>query len=264
MPFISFDPEKCNRDHICIRECPFNILQAGADGLPEMISGAEAVCLKCGHCVAVCPTDAVTLMNTLPETCEPVSREFVFSEEAVAHLLKSRRSVRVYKDKPVPRDLMENLLDMVRWAPTAKNFQPVQWTVCDDREKLRRMAGLTVEWLRKGNMFPDIWDAWEKGEDMILRDAPVLAIAHASEKALNPPADCAIAVTSLELAASALGVGGCWAGFFMRAASMYAPLAQMLELPPEHKVYGALMLGYPKFRYHRIPPRDVLLKVQWL
>jgi len=255
MKLISIDSEKCKKDGICIEECPFNILVENADGIPEMAPGADAVCMKCGHCLAVCPAGAVTLEGVSPESCEAARKYPIVDESTMEALLKNRRSVRVYKNRPVPREAIDHLMEMVRWAPTAKNLQPVHWRLVDDREKIREMARLTIEWFRADGMFPEIVNAWEAGEDMILRDAPLLAVAHTPTNGLNPPADCAIAATSLEIAATAYGIGGCWAGFFMRAANNYGPMADYLNLPEGHAVYAALMLGYPKFKYHRIPRR---------
>ncbi len=264
MKLISVDVEKCKKDGICITECPFNILRETSDGIPEMIPGAEEFCMKCGHCLAVCPSAALTMDGISPESCEPVRKDIIFEEDAVEFLMKSRRSVRVYKDKLVPRETVGRLMEMMRWVPTAKNFQPVHWTLVDDRKKIRKMAGMVIDWFRESNVFPEIIDIWDnRGEDMILRDAPLLAVAHSHREALNPPADCAIAVTSLELAGSAMGIGGCWAGFFMRAANNYAPLKAYLNLPEGHEVYAGLMMGYPKFAYHRIPPRHEQ-KVRWI
>ncbi|GBC60585.1 nitroreductase [Desulfonema ishimotonii] len=262
MALISIDAEKCKKDGICIRECPFNILRANEENIPEMIPGAEAVCLRCGHCLAVCPTGAVTFDGISPEACEPAADAGI-SVSAIARLVKNRRSVRVYKNKPVPRDIVEKMMDIVRWAPTAKNVQPVHWTLVDDREKIHKMAGMVIEWLRQNKVFPEIVAAWDGGEDIILRDAPLLAIAHTGADGLNPPADCAIAATTLELVASGLGIGGCWAGYFMRGANSFEPLKQYLNLPEGHRVYTALMLGYPKFKYHRIPPRQDA-KLSWM
>lgn len=263
MQLIAIDTEKCKKDGICITECPFNLLKENSDGIPGMIPGGDATCMKCGHCLAVCPTGALTFGGGAPDLCEPVKKDLTIEADAMAHLLKTRRSVRVYKDKPVPRETAGRLMDMMRWAPTAKNLQPVHWTLVDDRQKIRKMAGMTIDWFRECNVFPEIIATWDNGgEDLVLRDAPFLAIAHAHKDALNPPADCAIAVTTLELAASAMGIGGCWAGFFMRAANNYAPLEAYLDLPGGHNVYAALMLGYPKFRYQRIPAREGE-KVRW-
>jgi nitroreductase len=79
--------------------------------------------------------------------------------------------------------------------------------------------------------------------------------AHAPDGGLNPATDCVIAITTIELAAHALGAGACWAGFFTRAAAKYAPLIEALALSEGHKVRAALMLGTPRYRYLRVPPR---------
>ena len=264
MQLLTIDEHKCNKDSLCILECPFNLLAEDEDGVPVMIAGGEENCLRCGHCLAVCPTGAITLENIAPTTCEIAENPEHIGIDAMERLLKNRRSVRMYKNKPIPRAEVGRLMDMVRWAPTAKNLQPVHWTLVDTRETITKMAGMTVDWLRNNQLYPEIVTAWqERGEDMILRSAPLLVICHAHKEALNPPVDCAIAATSLELAASAMGIGGCWAGFFMRAANMHAPLANFLDLPDNHSVHAALMLGYPKFTYQRVPARQAE-KTRWL
>lgn len=67
-------------------------------------------------------------------------------------------------------------------------------------------------------------------------------------------ADGAIALTFAELAAVSYGLGTCWAGFVMMAARSEAAAAA-LRLPAGHKLLGAMMIGYPKVNYHRIPLR---------
>ncbi|MDH7500911.1 MAG: nitroreductase family protein, partial [candidate division NC10 bacterium] len=57
------------------------------------------------------------------------------------------------------------------------------------------------------------------------------------------------------LAAVSWGLGTCWAGYFHAALNYYPPLAQGIGLPPGHQGFGAMMIGYPKYRYHQIPPR---------
>lgn len=263
MNLIQIDTEKCVQDKLCIIECPFNVLRENSEKFPEVDPATEYMCMQCGHCLAVCPTGALTLEGVGPEGCEPASRDIIVGVPEMEALLKNRRSVRVYKNKPVAREQATHLMEMVRWAPTAKNLQPVHWLLVDDKEKIHELAGMTIEFLKAGGVFPEMIAAWETGEDMVMRDAPLLAIAHAANDALNPSADCAIAVTSLELAATSYGIGSFWAGFFMRASNQYAPIAEYLNLPEKHAVYAALALGYPKFRYHRIPQRQPN-KVSWL
>jgi len=256
MKLIQIDAEKCKKDKLCIIECPFNILRENSDGIPEVIPEAEAMCMKCGHCLAVCPSGALTLDGVSPESCDPSRKDIVVDAAAMEDLLKNRRSVRVYKKKPVEREQVAHLMEMLRWAPTAKNLQPVHWLLIDDGEKIRELAGMTIEWLKAGGVYPEIVEAWEGGEDMILRSAPLIAIAHAATDGLTPAVDCAIAATSLDLAATSYGIGSFWAGFFMLASNQYAPISEYLKLPDNHAVYSALALGYPKFKYHRIPQRQ--------
>jgi nitroreductase len=68
--------------------------------------------------------------------------------------------------------------------------------------------------------------------------------------------DSAIALSYMDLAAPSLGLGCCWAGFFMIAAGSWPPLAEAFQLPEGHKSFGAMMVGYPKFRYQRLPERN--------
>ena len=65
----------------------------------------------------------------------------------------------------------------------------------------------------------------------------------------------ALALSYFELCAPALGLGSCWGGYFYSAVNAYPPLYEGLGLPPDHKAFGAVMVGYPKLRYQRLPLR---------
>ena len=96
---------------------------------------------------------------------------------------------------------------------------------------------------------------WEDGNDVILRDAPVLIVTHAEKDNRAAPSTCTIALTYLELAAISMGLGCCWAGYFNAAATTFPPMMEALSLPRGHQCFGAMMVGYPKFNYHRLPTR---------
>jgi nitroreductase len=91
---------------------------------------------------------------------------------------------------------------------------------------------------------------------MICRGAPHLIIACAPKDYPWAATDCAIALTYLELAAPSFGIGACWGGFFTAAARQWAPLQETLALPADQIVCGAMMVGYPRYRYHRLPLRN--------
>ena len=262
MSFIKVDYSKCKKDAICIDTCPLGAFVEDEQRFPRMKDGAEEMCISCGHCVAVCPHGALQVGDIKPQDCQPID-EVGIDRKVVAHLLQTRRSIRRFKKQSVPHDELADIIDMARWAPSARNSQPIHWIVVSQPEQVHQIAAMVIDWMQPKEIMPAMVAAWEAGEDMVLREAPHLIIAHASTNGFKPVIDCSIAVTSLELAASALGIGVCWAGLFMMAANEHPPLIKELSLPEDHQVYAALMLGYPKYRYQRIPPRRKL-NVQWL
>jgi nitroreductase len=104
--------------------------------------------------------------------------------------------------------------------------------------------------------------AWEAGKDPVLRGAPALVVAHAPTSYPLAQVDSTAALTFLDLAAPTLGLGACWAGFFMMAAAQVPALQQALALPEGHACFGALMIGYPQYAYNRLPTRKTAV-VSW-
>ena len=181
--------------------------------------------------------------------------------------MKSRRSIRNYKNIPVPREEVEKLLDITRFSPTGHNDQDVQWRVFDKKDTLIAIADSVVDYFRhilKTNPKPELpFDLeelihnYEKGNDIVLRHAPVLLVTHSDKNRPMASTNCHIALTTMELAAKACGLGTCWAGFIMfTAMSGYKPLVKLLNLPEDQQFQGAMLLGYPKFHYKRIPARN--------
>ncbi len=255
MSFISIDRKLCTKDNLCIRECPAGILLADADGFPEPKPEAIDNCIQCGHCQAVCPCDALTLRGVSPKN-QPPALKLPVDWEIMAGLIKSRRSIRQYKQTPVAPEMLDKLLDVTRWAPTGGNSQIVRWLLVEKPETIKEIVRLTAEWARGNEPFKFLAGAWNAGRDVILRGAPVLAIAYAGNEYGSHQSDCLIAATTLELAASSQGIGVCWAGFFMAACGFgYKPLLEFLGIPADKKVHAALMLGYPQYGFKRIPTR---------
>ena len=267
MPLFTIHQKKCKRDGICAAECPAQVIfQADKKSFPAPIENAEEFCIHCGHCVAVCPYGAIELEDMPAADCEIITQEMLPDEAAVRHFLEARRSIRQYKDKPVPRKILEELIATARYAPTGSNKQQVHWTIFQRAEEVHELAALVVDFMKL--MLPDTTDeavirrfrrivgAWDSGRDRIMRGAPHLVLVHSPTDMSFPAADCAIAITYLELYAFARGLGTCWAGYFTAAANAYEPLIKKLGLPSGHQCYGAVMLGYPQYGYHRIPRRN--------
>lgn len=274
MSMIVIDEKKCKRDGICVAECPLQIIEIkDAASFPTLVEDAEQRCIKCGHCVAVCPHGAFThtMLNT--ESFSPVKKEFTLTVEQAGHFLRSRRSIRSYQERAVEHEKLAKLIDIARYAPTGTNSQMVSWTVVDSRPKVAQLTGMAIdlfrEMIRTKSRFVKKYrldkavSAWDQGVDRICRGAPALVIAHAPKDYALAVIDCTSALAYLDLFAPALGLGTCWAGFFMVAVSQWQPLQQALALPEGNVACGVMMVGYPKYKYRLLPPRNEP-KIGWM
>jgi nitroreductase/NAD-dependent dihydropyrimidine dehydrogenase PreA subunit len=266
LKLIAIDEQKCNKDGICADECPMGIIQLqGENGYPEVSPAGEASCINCGHCVAVCPNGALSHRDIAIQDCPPVRKELAIDEQQAVQLLRSRRSIRQYRDKPVEKEKIQRLIEIARYAPTGGNSQLVEWLVVTDRSRIRSLAEKTVAWMRHAieqdtqDMLPPYFSkmvvAWDAGHDAILRNAPALVVASAPQAAANGMVDLTLALSYLELAAPTLGLGTCWAGLLCRALSFSPSLKEAIGLSVNHPHYYPMMLGYPRVKYQRLPER---------
>lgn len=143
--------------------------------------------------------------------------------------IRTRRSIRKYQDRPVPEELVRQVLAAAMSAPSARNAQPWQFVVIDDR----RLLGEIPQINRNAWMAPD---------------AP-LGILVCGELALEKSAgywvvDCAAAAENLLLAAHAVGLGAVWTGVYPRQQRIDG-LHELLGLPEGVVPHTLILLGYP-------------------
>ena len=161
-------------------------------------------------------------------------------------LVRQRRSVRRYSDRPVAKEDILKCLEAARLAPSACNSQPWHFIVIDDPALRTRIAGRIFTGIYSMNKFA--------------QEAPVL-VAVVSERSRLLASlggqvrdtryrlvDLGIATEHFILQAEELGIGSCWIGWFDEKA-----LKQELMLPFGKKIDVVISLGYP--REEKIVPR---------
>jgi len=266
MSLIKIDEAKCERDRFCVLECPAGILKlADKNSFPVMIPQGEQACLQCGHCVAICPHDALHHVNIPTEESPLISKELAINNEQAVQFVRSRRSIRRFKKQPVEKQTIQQIVDNARYAPTGGNSQLLRWMVHTDEAGIKKMAELTIEWMRSviasgsdNNMasyLPMIIAAWDAGVNTVTHDAPCIVFASAPGAYENGMVDLSIALSYFELMAMSSGLGTCWLGLMAMALKDSDPLKEAAGLPKSHTHFYPMVVGYPKFKYHRLPER---------
>ncbi len=267
MSIFVIDEQKCHKDGICVAECPVRIIEMpDPEAPPRPIAGAEELCINCGHCAAVCPHGALSLASMPLDLMPAIRKELEITPEQAEQFLRSRRSIRAYKKEELDRATLQKLIELARFAPSGHNSQPLQWLVISGREQLKALGGVVVEWMRWVIKEQPAMAAlmhlertvggWEAGMDVVLRNAPHVVIAHCEKENRFGPQAGTLALGYLELAAFSLGLGACWAGYFQAASLFFPPMQKALGLPAGHLPLGCMMVGKPKFHYHRLPLRN--------
>jgi nitroreductase len=139
-------------------------------------------------------------------------------------LILSRRSIRSYEDKEITQEILRQVLEAGRQAPSAANRQPFRFVVVTDFEVKNEFSK---------SLF---------GKHM--KNAPVVVVGCADEKSLLTGkwavVDTTIALQNIVIAAWTFGVGSCWIGSFSEE-----KVKELLKIPSKWKVVALLTLGYP-------------------
>jgi nitroreductase/NAD-dependent dihydropyrimidine dehydrogenase PreA subunit len=274
MSLFYINAEKCSKCGICAAVCPAKIITLNdGDALPGATEGADSLCIKCGHCVAVCPQGAFSHRDMPISHCPQVQQEWLFNPDRLEHFLRARRSIRHFKAETVEPGVLSRIMEIACFAPSNHNSQPIYWTVVSGRDEVKKLSGKVADYIRylskkdpataRVNYTPQFLVDIEAGKDPICMGAPHMIVAHAPELNSFAQTNCAIAVTYLELAAFSLGLGTCWAGYFNRAVQDWIPLQNALNIPRENLCAASLLIGYPKYNYHRLTLRNKP-RITWL
>lgn len=272
MALLKVDQQRCEKEGICVEVCPIGILALDAAAGPVVRPGMTQHCIACGHCVAACPHGALDNVRNPLSGQAPLEHFPVVAPSTALAFLRSRRSIRCYKDDPVPRELARKLLEAARYAPSGHNSQGIGYLIIDLPQDIDRISAIVAEWMmlmvetqpEPANRLhmPGIIKAHQRGDDRILRKAPLLIVATAPVELRAAQVSSYLALEYVELYAASLGLGTCWAGFAQICAQQYPPLLRFLNIPADRAVTGMMMAGFPKFSYYRLPERNPL-QVVW-
>ena len=134
------DYEKCIKCGNCVNVCSGMVLELDKDGFPKMKLFERfgwRGCWKCQHCLAVCPQGAISIFDKKAEDSLPPPPPEM--GRYMEQLVVNRRSCRRYLDRDVDPKIISRFLDALSAAPTGGNSCNVEYTVIDDKERVREI-----------------------------------------------------------------------------------------------------------------------------
>ncbi|MCK4361120.1 MAG: nitroreductase family protein, partial [Bacteroidales bacterium] len=201
---------------------------------------------------------------------------------------------RNYKDKPVPRQIINRIIDAAHSAPTGSGRSTTGVIVIDNPKKLATFSELIYEMYegleknlknpiarfiikqKKGKkilrtlqdfVMPGMhwYIRWyREGEsNEVLRDCPALMLFHSP---INEPVgaeNCLIAAFHAIMMAQVMGIGTCFNDIIPPACNRVPEIRKLLGLPDDHEIYASITMGYAKYKFNRIAPRK-LVEVRYL
>ena len=142
-----------------------------------------------------------------------------------------RRTIRRFKQKPIPFETLKKLVNAGRLAPSSANLQPIEHIVIDSSDLVEKVFE-TLKWA--GYISPD--GNPPPGEKPV---AYIIVLANKKKSPCNCERDAAAAIENMILVAIEEGIGSCWLGSID-----INKLTDILELPEHIKIDSVLALGY--------------------
>ncbi|MDD5711960.1 MAG: nitroreductase family protein [Smithellaceae bacterium] len=283
------DEDKCTGCGLCVKVCPSGTITM--EGKKAKVTGASS--LSCGHCVAVCPVDAIRVGAIDSETCR--FENFPFDERWLPHgeydttqlvrLMQSRRSCRNFRDLPVGRTLLDDLVKIGMTAPSGSNCQCWSFTVLPDRKAVVALGEGVISFFRKVNtmaekshlrMLAKLFgkdelnfyyreyyekikeriEQWERdAKDSLFHGAPAAILVGSTEGASCPVEDALLASQNILLSAHSMGLGSCLVGYAVTAMKKDPQIKKLIGIPESETVHAVMALGHPAESYQRVVGR---------
>ena len=263
MPVIS--SELCTQCMKCVADCP-------SDAINIESWNIDYSCIHCSHCVAVCPEQAVqpdfgTVTSIIDHEIQP---------ENFIHLTAVVRSCRRYKNKPVPEEMLQMLIENMKNYASASNKRSLKVTVVQSPEKIQLLNDMTEKTLMKtfkmisGKVVGGILNAIAPNlginqlraylkkhanrsktmKQQICYEAPMVLLFHGPAGKFGMVKDDAVIwATNTTHLAKTMGLGSCFIGFIVKAMEKNKTMHQTFHIPENHQVFAALTIGYPKVTY---------------
>jgi len=278
------DHKRCTLCRRCVTVCPKRVLVVEG----KRIKTVEEECILCSHCYSVCRYGAIRFD---PDALRAITMEsFEYKEKLITpgafrpgdlvNFVRSRRSVRKFKQKPLDDAVFSDLFEFAVTAPSGSNCQTWEFLALNGREKVWglaleirkffiRLNGLAKNPLVRYLSVPFIGTAliryyndhmesvemalkeFEAGNDLLFHGAPAIIIVHGKPEGSTPLEDAQFASYNMTLLAHALGLGTCYIGYAVQSINRSSSIKASLGIPSGNGIRAVLAVGYPDVKFEK-------------
>ena len=247
---------KCIGCGMCLKVCPGNMvggdvlrLENGHPMMTDQTKFGWQGCWRCQHCLAVCPTGAVSILGVWPD--EVSGKPSAAVKDDLTKLIGFRRTCRDFKKNEVDARIIDEILEAVNAVPTGGNNQRLEFSVVYTRDAMKRVYDAVFSSSQTSFLEE------EKDIDMSalrIYDAPHLFIAHKAFGERFRDGDVVeinLATAYFELLANAYGLGTVVSTYSAELLSKNKEVMRILNIPEDHRFMTVVGFGYPKYEYAR-------------
>jgi len=270
---FTVDKEKCTACGSCIKTCSSALLKPDEENHPYLPKEKDGIvgwegCYRCQHCLAVCPQGAISILDKNPD--DSILPEGQADAGQLEALMRNRRSCRSYKDREVPRDVIDEMLKLLENVPTGSNRQTLYFNVVYDKkemDKFRKLVRDEAFRLAEQGVYPGTFtkemfemqadlEGYRNPGDMFFVNAPHILVIHSLKNLGQWMTDPILAAAWFDLICASRGIGSIIMSYPVGALSKMPEIEKMLKVP-EDRYYCLIMgFGYPEIPYARGVQRE--------
>lgn len=261
MPILGIDNAKCINCGLCVSECPRRFIK-DKEKNRIIFQDPTGSCILCGHCIAICPEEAILYENLgdspyVFDGIEDITN--YLSYDQIFNFLRANRSIRHYKKKSVPEDILRRVIRAMECAPTGANVRAEKIIIVSDPQKIKALAAGVLEELLKN---PATRSRWKESfeirknfyDNPVYFDAPHVIIIQSLGNTAIDHYNIGNIITYGRLAAQSLGLGTCYNGWTQIAFEKNPKIGKIAGI--RGRSWGVITIGYPNVKYLRCPPRS--------
>jgi nitroreductase len=161
--------------------------------------------------------------------------------ETIMDIIKKRKSIRKYMDKPLPKKVIDSILEAAKYAPTARNAQELEYKVITSKELMTKLSAGIMAAIQKDGI-PLKGPPGAKPD--FFHGAPLLIIITAPKDNHWAPTDAALAAQNILLYCTSVGFGSCFIGM-AKLIERDKNSLQALHITEDMNIVAAVICGYP-------------------